>query len=530
MPHSSSMQRSASGRRWAIATPHEAASEAAAQAFERGGNAIDAALAAATTLAVVYPAMCGVGGDLFALVQRPEGDVVAINSSGAAPAEIRPDEVRAKHGDRMPERGPLTVIAPGAAAGWRALHDHGADLPWAEIFDRATALASDGVPLAPFMASVLRESAELLAPDPGFREVFFRGGEPLHEGEVLEQPALAKTLEALALGGAEALYRGTVGAAYVAGLRAAGSPLGETDLAAHAAEVLPPLMGRYGDLDMRVAPPTSQGFVLLEALLATERLGLDPDPFGPDAGVLALVFRAASADRDRHLADPRAMRVHPSTLLDDGHVAALCDEVRDGWPERIVPGAPLGRDTVGLVTADAAGFAVSLIQSLSFGFGSGILEPQTGIVAQNRGSGFSLDPEHPNVLEPGKRPAHTLMPVMAHRGGRLAAVSGTMGGPAHPQINAMSLHRALGLGMSPADAVAAPRWIEGGMDDREDVVEAESGVPAETIALLERAGFRTERLGALDPSAGHAHLIRARADGLLEAGADPRADGSALAD
>jgi gamma-glutamyltranspeptidase/glutathione hydrolase len=220
------------------------------------------------------------------------------------------------------------------------------------------------------------------------------------------------------------------------------------------------------------------------------------------------------------------MRVHPTTLLDDGHIAAVCEEVREG--STAAP-HPAGGDTVGLVTADARGSAVSLIQSLSWGFGSGILEPATGILAQNRGSGFVLDPEHPNALAPGKQPAHTLMPVTVHRDGRLAAVSGTMGGPAHPQINGASLVRAFDLGMTPQEAVAAPRWVVGGMDAVVGLAEAEADVPDATVELLELASFRVTRLRAEDSSVGHAHLIRLNPDGSLEAGTDPRADGAALA-
>jgi gamma-glutamyltranspeptidase/glutathione hydrolase len=508
-----------------VATPHVAASEAAAAAFERGGNAIDAALAAATTLAVVYPQMCGVGGDLFALVQHPEGDVIAVNSAGASPAGLDAGAVRDEY-EEMPERGPLSIVVPGAAAGWEALHRHGGELAWKDLFDAAIRSAADGAPVVRGLADSLAEEDELLAADPGTAAVLRPRGTALGEGELLVQPALARTLEAIASSGAEALYRGAIGKAFAAGLRAAGSPMDSSDLAAHAADLWPPLISRYRDLDVRTTPPTSQGFVLLEALRAIERLGLDPDPFGSDAGAIALVYAAAARDRDRHLADPRHMRVHPSTLLDDGHIAAVCEEVRSG---RAVASHPAGGDTVGLVTADARGWAVSLIQSLSWGFGSGILEPSTGILAQNRGTGFVLDPEHPNALAPGKRPAHTLMPVTVHREGRLAAVSGTMGGPAHPQINGASLVRAFELGMSPQEAVAAPRWLVGGMDDVVGLAEAEAGVPESAVELLERAGFRVTRLDADDSSVGHAHLIRLDPDGSLEAGTDPRADGAALA-
>jgi gamma-glutamyltranspeptidase len=519
------MRLSAAGTRWAVATPHAAASEAAAQAFEAGGNAIDASIAAATALAVVYPHMCGVGGDLFALVQHPAGDVVAVSSAGRSAAGIDPDAVRAEHRS-MPERGPIAIVGPGAPAGWEALHRQGAALAWSHAFTNAERFAADGIPVAPGLADSLSDAVTLLAPDPGFAATFFRDGAPLREGDLLPQPALAATLSALAAGGADALYRGPVGAAYAEGLRAAGSPMVAEDLASHEVDVVPPLAARFLDLDVRSSPPTSQGFVMLEALLAIDRLGIDPDPFGPDAATLALVFAAAARDRDRHLSDPATMRVHPHTLLDDGHVAALSDEVRGGV---LAAPHPAGGDTAALVTADAEGYAVSLIQSLAWGFGSGILEPGTGIVAQNRGSGFVLDPGHPNVLAPGKRPAHTLMPVMAHRAGRPVAISGTMGGPAHPQINTWSLVRALHLGMTPAEAVAAPRWLVGGMDALEGEATAEEGVPAEVADRLEQAGYALTRLGSEDSSVGHAHLIRIAADGSFEVGTDPRADGAALA-
>src|SRR5581483_8683878 len=225
-----------------------------------------------------------------------------------------------------------------------------------------------------------------------------RCGAPIPPGEPFANPALARTLEVLAADGAGALYRGELGRAYAEGLRRLGCPLAPEDLEAHRAELLAPLVGRYRDLDVRVPPPTSQGFVLLELLGTLERLGVDPDPLGPDAATIALAALVAARDRDLHLADPEHMRVHPHALLDDGHLAALCDQVRSGPLPRPLPSPT---DTVGIVTADAQGLAVSLIQSLSWGLGAGILEPSTGIIAQNRGSGFTLDSEHPNALAPG---------------------------------------------------------------------------------------------------------------------------------
>ncbi len=523
----------ASGTSWAVATPHDLATEAAAVAFEKGGNAIDAALAAAVTLAVVYPHMCGVGGDLFALVQHPAGDVVGLNASGRAAAGVDPEALRAEHGDVVPPYGPVPITVPGAVSGWRALHDLGGRLPWADAFGAAIAYAHDGAPVSRSLAKILGSDEARLASDPGLAQIFFPEGGALGATEQFRQPALGTTLQAIAAYGPGALYGGDVGVRYVAGLAAAGSPITIEDLRVHAADLVPPLIGRYRDLDVRVCPPNSQGFVLLEALAAIERMGLDPDPLGPGAGMLALAFRAAAQDRDHHLADPESMLLHPGTLLDDGHLAALCDEIRadaEGGPRNEPPGPSGTGDTVALVTADAEGFGVSLIQSLYHGFGAGILEPATGIVAHDRGTCFTLVAGHPNVMAPGKRPAHTLMPVMVHRDGRLAAVAGTMGGSAQPQINAVTLLRSFDLGLGPAEAVAAPRWLVGGMDPEGSLpsVVVEADVPGPAESALRAAGFGIGRVAARSEDVGHAHMIRMTPEGF-EAGSDPRSDGAAHA-
>ncbi len=522
------METSAAGTRWAIATPHTLATEAGAEAFARGGNAIDAALAAAVTLAVVYPHMCGVGGDLFALVQRPDGAVTAVNSSGRATAAADPDRVRAATGiDAMPMRGPDTVTVPGAVAGWRALHDQGGALEWGTAFERARSYASDGVPVARGLAAALTDDPSL-PDDPGIASVFFPGGSALGMGDTLIQPAIASTLEAIAAEGPDALYLGEIGRRYAAGLAGAGVPIDRRDLGSHQADLLPPLRGRYRDLDLSVVPPNSQGFVLLQILALVERLGIDPDPFGADAAILARIIGATGTDRDRHLADPDRMVVHPSTLLDDGHLAGIADEIRSGGRPASVLG-PTG-DTIALVTADADGHAVSLIQSLFDGFGAGILEPATGIVAHDRGACFTLEPGHPNELRGGARPAHTLMPALVHRDGRLAAVAGTMGGYAQPQINAMTLIRSFDLGMTPEEAVAAPRWLVHGMDPSSagHPIIGEADVPVATLSALRDGGFEVDTVGVHDGSVGHAHLIRVTEDRLV-AGSDPRSDGGALA-
>jgi gamma-glutamyltranspeptidase/glutathione hydrolase len=445
------MQRSASGRSWAIASPSGEATAAGASAFDRGGNAVDAALHAAMAIAVTAPSSCGVGGDLFALVQRPDGELLCVSSSGRAPVAADPGAARRDH-ETMPLRGPVPITVPGAVAGWRSLFDLGAILPWEHAFMRAIELANEGMEVSRDLAGTLAETDAPFSSDPGLSAVFFLDGEPLSAGEIVTQPALGSTLAALAQNGPDAFYRGDLGRAYVRGLNAAGSPMAMADLEAHRAFVLPPLRAAYRDLHVSVAPPNSQGFVLLQILSLLERLGIDPDPHGSGAGRLSAVFAAAAADRDRHLADPDRMTVHPSTLLDDGHLAGLADDLRAAHaptPDAPRPAARPDGDTIAIVAADAEGFAVSLIQSLFWAFGSGICEPETGIVAHNRGACFTLEPDHPNAFEPGKRPAHTLMPVIVHDARGLAAVAGTMGGYAQPQINAQTLLHLVGGGGGP---------------------------------------------------------------------------------
>jgi gamma-glutamyltranspeptidase len=521
---------SARGSSWAIATPHTAATDAGAAAFERGGSAVDAALAAAATLAVVYPHMCGVGGDLFAVVAEPDGSTVAVNSSGHSPNGLDVDAVRAAHSE-VPDRGPIPVTVPGAVAGWHTLHGLGAVLPWSDVFDAALAYAHDGVAVAPGLAATLADDDGTFAADPGLAATYFPDGRALAAGSIFTQPALAATLEAISAGGADALYRGEVGRRYVDGLRALGSALTVDDLAGHAADLLPALRAAFRGHHVSVAPPNSQGFVLLQILSLIERLELDPNPLGPDAATIARVFAVTGADRDRHLADADAMTTHASTLLDDGHLAALADDVRAGGsaPRTRTPDG----DTIALVAIDASGVAVSLIQSLFNGFGAAILEPSTGIVAHDRGACFVLTPGHPNELRPGKRPAHTLLPAVVHGDdGRVSAVAGTMGGYGQPQIDAQTLIRSLALGAGAADAVSAPRWLVGGMDraagDARTWAIAEADVPSAVVEALQGAGFRVDTVPEHDDGTGHAHLIRSGADGF-DAGTDPRADGSAAA-
>jgi gamma-glutamyltranspeptidase/glutathione hydrolase len=513
----------------AIATPHVAATEAGRRAFAAGGNAIDAALAAAAALTVVYPHNCALGGDLFALLRDPDGATVSVNASGPAAAAADAAALRARGLDVMPVTGPETITVPGLVAGWGELHARGGALPWANALAEARTLAAEGVPVARSVGDALAE-ADL--DDPGMAAVFAPGGTPLAIGKRLRQPALAETLAQLAAEGPRAFYDGELAGRLVGGLRAVGCRLAAGDLREFMPEVGPPLRARFGDLDVQTSPPNSSGVLLLQALLGLEASGV-ADPLGEDAGVLAELLRCGGQDRDRLLGDPRRGDGVVEAFLGEERIASL---VRSGVTAaatgaHVEPVAvqrherPMG-DTVAVVATDADGRAVSLIQSLFHSFGAGILEPSTGIIMHNRGAFFSLRAGHPNVLAPGKRPAHTLMPALVERDGELLGVLGTMGGRVHAQILAQVLLR-VGAGATPQEAVDAPRWIVGGMElgEPDDTLRIEAGVSATTRAALDRAGLRIIDVPRDSEWLGHAQAIWCEPG--IAAGSDRRADGAA---
>lgn len=524
--------RSDAPRSCAVAAPHAAATEAAVDAVARGGSALDAALCAAVTLCVVYPHNTSLGGDLFALVQAPDGTVTAVNASGPAGRHVDAGAVRGRHGGRMPVRGIDTVTVPGAVAGLGGVHALGARLPWGAPFEAARSLAADGAAVAPGLARAIDEEADLLRADPGLRALFVPTDRPLRAGEAFRQPRLARTLERIAEGGPDELYRGDLALEIVSALRARGSALTEDDLAAFEPVVEGAVTRPFRGLDVSTAGPNSQGFVLLEILQALELAGY-ADPLGADAGLLSALFAAANRDRDRALADPAAMTETLAELLDPQRWAGIVAHASNPVPAAgataaadAAPAAPRG-DTIAVVAADSDGWAVSLIQSLFHSFGSGILDQRTGVVFHDRGALFSLDAASPNVLGPRKRPAHTLMPVLVHDAGRLRWAMGTMGGRAQPQIHAQVLLHLLD-GADPDAAVCAPRWIVESAEAG-DVALVEHGVAAAARHAI--AG----RMSCLDlpdrdDTTGHAQVVAVSAGqagaAALSAGSDPRADGA----
>ncbi|MEU0948304.1 gamma-glutamyltransferase [Streptomyces canus] len=527
----------AKGDAWAVATPHAAASDVAAEVLRGGGNAVDAALAAAAMLTVVYPNQCSVGGDLLALVGTRDGDIRFVNASGRSPRAVDVASLTAAH-DLMPVLGALPVTVPGAVAGWDVLAETWGTRPLASALAPAEAAAREGVPVASGLAHDLACESSHLARDPGMRGVFFADGEVLAAGQTLRQPHLARSLALIASEGPAAMYGGEVGASLVKLLAAGGSAMTEEDFAAHTVELSPALAAEYDGVEYLSAGANSQGLYFLQGLRALDvaRTVRGPlDPLGRDAGVVASVLAWTAGDRDRHCADPEWSSAPVDHLLSDAYARHIAEHAMAGTAVDLLAQRKATGDTVAVVVADADGTWVSLIQSVFHSFGAALLDPGTGIVLHNRGASFSLDPASPNRLAGGKRPLHTLMPVLVREGGELVGAHGAMGGRAQPQVHThMALH--LAVGSAPEHAVSVPRWVlgamEAGVTAGAGVVSTEPDVPPAGVHTIERAGFTVQPLGANDDGVGHGQLVRrVPGDGRphLAAATDPRADGSAVA-
>lgn len=539
--------REASGR-YAIASPHELASQAGADVLHDGGNAVDAALAAAAVLAVVYPNQCSIGGDFIALVGMPDGTANVLNASGRAPADVDLDALRSRYTD-LPVDGALAVTVPGVVDGWHELARLWGTRPVSAALAPAATLARDGVPVSEGLARDLAREAARIAADPGLSGVLGREGSVLGPGARLLQPRLADTLDLIAAHGPEAFYAGEVAASLVRLLRDNGSAMTVEDFARHRSTLEQPLKARFGPEEYLASGGNSQGGFFLAGLrvidVLGERLGHTLDPLGADAGLLARVLARLAAERDLRLGDPEqdgAVGRWTASILGSPTAAErLADDMVAGAaaPPLTTKSRPLG-DTVAIVAADGSGQWACLIQSVFHAFGAGLLDPGTGVLLHNRGAAFHLAPGSAGVLAGGRRPPHTLMPVLVRDAttGRLVGAHGTMGGRAQPQIHThLALNLALGRG--PLESVAAPRWIVGAMEAGKvgaPVVQCETDVPEAAQQALAGLGLPTQTLGRHDDGAGHAQVVRAALDGAgtptgrLGAATDPRADGAALTD
>jgi gamma-glutamyltranspeptidase / glutathione hydrolase len=540
--------RLARGSRGAVVAPHHLATAAGLAVLAAGGHAVDAAIATNAVLGVVMPNGCGIGGDAFWLVwDEAAGQQTALNGSGRAPAAIDPAGLRAAGLDRVPLRGPASITIPGAVRSWADAHRRWGRLSRGAVLAEAILHAERGFPAWDGLIRAVEATDAAIGKEPwtgGFRRVWRPEGRPWRPGEVVRLPALAATLGELADQGFDAYYDGDLGERIAAGLARAGGVHTATDLRGHRSDWGAPISTTYRGVRVTTHPPNSSGMLALEILNVLER-------FAPPAGAsfggrgwssaawIHLQLEAAKlayADRDAHLADPALREIPLERLLGPAHAAALAARVD---PRRAdpapVPVRTLVGGTIYLAVVDGDGNAVSLIQSNAAGFGSGVLDPVTGVHFQDRGASFSLAPGHPNELAPGRRTAHTLLPGMLFREGerRPWVVAGSMGGDIQPQIHVQLVSALVDGGADLATAVAAPRvTVEPDGWFAPPVAVLADGILADGVAVaLAGLGHRLSPVG-YDGSLGHEHAIELvdggpAAGGSLAAIADPRSAGTA---
>ena len=479
-----------------IATPHHLASEVGAQVLRDGGNAIDAAIAADAVLCVVYPHMTSVGGDLMAIVwPAGESSPVGLIGAGRSGELATIEAVRERGFDQMPARGVLSVTVPGTVEAWARLLERFGSVGFGVVLEPAAALAQDGYLITKGLAENLASAAELLLREPAAYALY----PPMHAGMLLRNPDLASTLRDIARHGINGFYRGDIAAAIATAIKKRDGFITNQDLATHRSQWTEPVAFPYRDLVVYQLPPPTVGLVAASFALRLQ------------AGQEFRAARAAAyALRDLYISDPDFVTAPAEAFLDPAAPAA-----------RHVDATPRSGDTIYLCAADEHGNVVSLIQSVAYDFGSGIVAEGTGMLLQNRGAYFKLDPSHANRLEPRKRTMHTLIPAMAARDGRPWAAFGTMGGDRQPQLQTQVLRNLVNEGLGPAEAVARPRKAVL-TDGQTLVVEADYPGAAE----MARNDKTVRLVPAQYSQLGHANAIVVDGPAQWRAGADPRCDGS----
>ncbi|MEM9180851.1 MAG: gamma-glutamyltransferase family protein [Pseudomonadota bacterium] len=514
-----------------VTSPHFLASKAGRDILKIGGNAVEAAVAVAATLAVVYPHMTGLGGDSFWLVRTPDGELIAIDACGAAGEKVTRDLYASSGMTAIPFRGPLAAnTIAGTISGWDAvLAASDSKLPLETLLADAIKHADLGVELTKSGAAVAASKDAELAENAGYASVFRPEGHPLEAGDLLRQPALAQTLERLASNGLQDFYTGDIAADLMADLAAVGSPLSAADLAAHTACKTKPLSATAFGAELYNFPPPTQGLSSLLILALYEKLGIETgNSFHHVHGLVEATKQAFSLGRKIELGDPSLMKRAAQDVLDDtALLETLAADVdmtsAKPWPEPTAPG-----DTTWFGAMDKDGWAVSAIQSTYFEFGSGVTLPRTGITWQNRGASFVLSESGWNALRPGRKPFHTLNPALAlFEDGRVMAY-GTMGGEGQPQTQAAIFTRYAKYGMDLQASISAPRWLLGRTwGETSTSLKLESRFDPALVQALRDAGHEVELLSDYSETMGHAGALVRHPDGLLEGASDPRSDGAA---
>ncbi len=518
-----------------VVAPHALAAQSGLTILREGGTAIEAMVAAASVIAMVYPHMNSIGGDGFWLVLPAGGTPFAIDACGPAAAAADLDWYGARELDKIPTRGAAAAnTMAGTVGGWAlalecAASRFGGKMPVARLLENAIVYGRNGFPVSPGQSAITREKWTELTPQPGFADEFLAEGAVPAAGQLMRRQRLAETFEQLARQGLDDFYRGDLAAGMAADLQTIDSPLASADFARYRAELVPPASLAHGSGQLFNMTLPTQGPISLAILGIAERVGLAGLAVDSADYVHCLVESTKQAFllRDRFVVDPAFAPIPVAEILSVARLeqaAAAIDMQRAlPWGQGQKPS-----DTVWMGAVDRSGLAVSFIQSIYHEFGSGVVLPGSGVNWQNRGASFRLDPRHLLALLPGKKPFHTLNPAAArlNSGGTLAY--GTMGGDGQPQTQAALFTRSVLFGQSLQQAVSGPRWLLGRTwGQSSDTLKLENRFPPGVIDDLRQRGHEVEIYPAFSESMGHAGAILRHANGALEAAADPRSNGVA---
>ncbi|MGA7381252.1 MAG: gamma-glutamyltransferase [Terriglobales bacterium] len=513
-----------------VATSHVQASVAGAQILDRGGSAIDAAIAANAVLGVTEPMMNGMGGDLFAIYwEAKTGKLYGLNASGWAPRGLTIAHIKAKDATAMPLGGIDSVTVPGAVAGWQALHERFGHLAWKDLFQSAIFYAQDGYPVPEIIASYWDDAADWVGKDPEGRRIFLPNGKPPAVGQVFQNPDLAKALQLVAQDGAATFYKGDIARAILGTSQSLGGTMATDDLAEFSPEWVEPISTTYRNWTIYELPPNGQGMAALEMLNIMETS--PPSPDGPlSAAELHKKIEAmklAYADLGRYNADPRFAKVPVKGILSKDYARQRAQLINPNKANcGVAAGAPPTSDTTYLSVVDREGNIVSLIQSNYEAFGSGVVVRGMGFALQDRGALFSLDPASPNALAPRKRPFHTIIPAFMEHGDQHIGF-GIMGGANQPLAHAQFVSNVVDYGMNIQEALENARFTVS--EDRGCHIVIESRVPPEVRQELTAMGHKLDVRHEYSTKMGRGQAVLHNAKTKVNYGAsDPRADGTAV--
>jgi gamma-glutamyltranspeptidase / glutathione hydrolase len=510
-----------------VSSAHYLASQAGVWMLRQGGNAVDAAVCSAAAIAVVAPHLNGIGGDLFAQVWVPGSPrPVGLNASGRSSESATVKRFAELGYSEMPARGPLTINVPGAVSGWASLLERFGTRRLVDVLEPALSYAEHGAPVTYKLSKAIQGNLELIQSDPGFSRIFMRDGRPLRQGEVFVNRDLAASLQEIGATDGQAMYRGGLAERLADGIQQRGGLVSNRDLASHRANWVEPLSTTFAGRTLYEMPPNSQGLTALQLFNMAEADSVWTLGHNSPRYIEALVgmMKIAYSDRSSFVTDPDFSDVPIDRLVSKDYAR---ERLRTEMPD---PPDSRESDTIYLCAVDDNRLAVSLIQSLYQGFGSGVMAEGTGIALHNRGTFFSLDERHPNSLQPSKRTMHTLIPAFAGIDGNAEIVFGSMGGDAQPQFQLQIMLNHLIFGMDIQAAIEAPRFNYA-PDARGagPKVMLEHRFESNVVGVLRARGFQAEVVEDWSSQMGHAQAIRlGRENGVLSGAADPRGDGAAL--